>query len=514
MQRNCWFRFVSRSSVLILLSAFLVPGLPSSAEDKKNPLPKLTIDDKPLPADLKKETSYAPVIKRVSPSVVNIYSTTVIKDREFTHPFFNDPLFRRFFGDNGSSQRRRPRTEQSLGSGVIVSSDGYVLTANHVVDGADKVKISLAGADQEYDAKVVGTDPPTDVAVLKLEMDKTLPALTLGDSDKLEVGDTVLALGNPFGVGQTVTMGIISAIGRGGFGISGYENFIQTDAAINPGNSGGALIDASGRLVGINTAIVSGSGGFMGVGFAVPVNMARFVMERLITDGKVKRGYLGIRLQPLTPELAKALGLPSESSGVLVRGVGRGTGAEKAGVKDGDVIVELDGKKIPDARSLQLLVAQTSPGSKVNLRVLRGARGQKPQEKTFTVLLGMLPDNAFARGPGDSPDEDTVGATDALDGVEVADLDAQGRRQFRIPESVKGALVVTVDPDSNSAEAGLQAGDVITQIDRKPVQNAEEAVALSEKATGDTILLRVWSRSQEGGQGGTRYLVVENKKKQ
>jgi Do/DeqQ family serine protease len=266
-------------------------------------------------------SSFAPVSKKVGGSGVTVFSTTVIRERPMWNPFSDDPFWRRFFGDNsGRSQAPRERRAQGLGSGVIVTPDGYILTANHVVDGADSVKVAMTDG-QEYDARIVGNDPPTDIAVLKIEPKKELPAITLADSDKLEVGDLVLAVGNPFGLGQTVTMGIVSALGRGGFGITAYENFIQTDAAINQGNSGGPLVDAEGRLVGINTAIFSRSGGFQGVGFAVPVNMARYVMDRLISDGKVTRGYLGINIQPLTPDLAKAFNLPDESSGVLVGGV-------------------------------------------------------------------------------------------------------------------------------------------------------------------------------------------------
>jgi serine protease Do len=345
-------------------------------------------------------------------------------------------------------------------------------------------------------------------------MERVLPAVTLGDSEKLEVGDVVLALGNPFGVGQTVTMGIISAVGRGGFGIAGYENFIQTDAAINVGNSGGALVDAAGRLVGINTAIVSGTGGFMGVGFAVPINMARFVMERLITEGKVNRGYLGISgIQPLSPGLANAFGLPDESGGVLVGGVIRGSGAEKAGIKAGDVIVELNGKKVADPRALQLLVAQTAPGANATLRILRGQRGEKPIEKNLTVALGTLPQNPFARSGAGSPDEQDSITDDALSGVEVADLDGRTRRRYEVPDNIKGVLVVNVDPNSNSAEAGLRSGDVLIQIDQKPVQTAKDAEDLSKKAQGDTIRLRIWSRPS-GRTGGTRDILVENKKQE
>ncbi|HVV70140.1 MAG TPA: trypsin-like peptidase domain-containing protein, partial [Verrucomicrobiae bacterium] len=266
---------------------------------------KLHVEDAALNRELKAPISFAPVIQKVAPSVVNIYSTTTVREHSSDNPLLNDPFFRHFFGDQfGHNGQGREHKAQSLGSGVIVSPDGYILTANHVIDGSQSVKVSLANGETEYDAKIIGTDPPSDLAVLKISVGKKLPALPVADSDKLEVGDMVLAIGNPFGVGQTVTMGIISALGRGGLGISGYEDFIQTDAAINPGNSGGALVDAEGRLVGINTAILSRSGGFQGVGFAVPVNMARFAMDRITRFGKVTRGYLGVYIQPLTPDLA------------------------------------------------------------------------------------------------------------------------------------------------------------------------------------------------------------------
>ena len=286
-------RSAALSSLMVLCAlqaALLADAAPEPA--KANPAPKLNIQDTPINRSLKAATSVAPVIKKVAPSVVNIYSTVTIRERP--NPLFSDPFFRRFFGeDSGDQTQPRTHREQSLGSGVIVSPDGYILTANHVVEGADKVKVALASGEKEFDAKVIGTDPATDTAVLKVD-GKNLPAITIADSDKLEVGDVVLAIGNPFGVGQTVTMGIVSALGRGGFGINNYENFIQTDAAINLGNSGGPLVDAEGRLVGINTWIISRSGGSQGLGFAVPINMARYAMERLISEGKVTRGYLGL----------------------------------------------------------------------------------------------------------------------------------------------------------------------------------------------------------------------------
>ncbi len=498
---------LSRVCCLVLAAATAFTGV--AVAKSNNPPPKLIIQDAPIKRDLRAPISFAPMVKKVAPSVVNIYSTLTIKERQ--SPLM-DPLLRRFFGEDFGPSQPRERKAQSLGSGVIVSPDGYILTANHVVEGADVVKVALAEGEKEYDAKVIGTDPPTDVAVIKIEARKPLPAMAIADSDKMEVGDMVLAIGNPFGVGQTVTMGIVSGLGRGGFGITGYENFIQTDAAINPGNSGGALIDVEGRLVGINTAILSRSGGNMGVGFAVPVNMARFVMDRLITTGKVTRGFLGINIQPLTPDLAKQFNLPDESSGVLVGGVTPNSSAAKAGLEDGDVILDVNGKKVTDPRTLQLTVAQLQPGTKVNLRILRSEPGHKPKEENMTATLGELPTEVLASGNNQGGQRQRGQQNmDALDGVEVTDLDAASRRELNVPRNLRGAVVVNVDPGSAATEAGLRQGDVIVEINRQPVPNADAAVALSEKVKGDSVLLRVWSRAGNG-QGGTRYIVVEKKK--
>jgi serine protease Do len=490
-------------SVLITLQAASLGGAaPASAE--ANPAPRLTIQDTPINRELKAATSVAPVVKKVAPSVVNIYSTVTVHERP--NQLFNDPLFRRFFGEQfGGQTQPRSHREQSLGSGVIVSPDGYILTANHVVEGAEKVKVALASGEKEFDAKVIGADPATDTAILKVDA-KNLPAITIADSDKLEVGDVVLAVGNPFGVGQTVTMGIVSALGRGGFGINNYENFIQTDAAINPGNSGGPLVDAEGRLVGINTWIFSQTGGFQGLGFAVPINMARYVMERLISDGKIARGYLGLWLQPeLTLELAKQFNLPN-LNGALVTTVDPESPAGKAGFKEGDFVTEFNGKKVKDMRQLRLMVSQTAPGRKVMVRFLRDGK-----EKILSATLGEMPKEELARGSQKQPGEHGESKTDALDGVEVTDLDAQARREADIPNNVRGAIVTKVDENSNSAEAGLQAGDVIVEINHEPVRTADDAVALSEKVKGERILLRVW-RSGEG-RGGMLFLSVDNTKR-
>jgi len=469
-----------------------------------NSAPKLNVQDTPINRELKAVTSVAPVVKKVAPSVVNIYSTLIIRERP--NPLFSDPFFRRFFGEDfGGQAQPRTRRAQSLGSGVIVSPDGYILTANHVVEGADEVKVALASGDKEFDAKIIGTDPPTDTAVLKVD-GRNLPAITIADSDKLEVGDVVLAIGNPFGVGQTVTMGIISALGRGGFGINLYEDFIQTDAAINVGNSGGPLVDAEGRLVGINTWIISRSGGSQGLGFAVPINLARYAMERLISEGKVTRGYLGVILQPdMTPDLAKQFKLP-DMSGALVTAVEPGSPAAKAGFMEADFVTEFNGQKVRDMRHMRLMVSQTAPGKKVTLKVLRDGR-----EKTLSATLGELPREGVARSGAAQPGERGESKADALDGVEVTDLDAQARREAGVPANIRGALVTNVAQDSNAADADLRSGDVIVEINRQPVRNADEAVALSDQAKGERILLRIW-RSGDG-RGGMLYLSVDNTKR-
>ena len=473
---------------------------------RETPMPRFILQDSPINREAHGVTSYAPIIKRAAPSVVNIYSTRTIRERSM-NPLPDDPFFRHFFGPDRDPRGRRPRAlkTQGLGSGVIVSSDGYILTANHVVEGADEVKVALAAGGKEFTAKVIGADPPTDVAVLKIEAND-LPAITIADSDKLEVGDVVLAIGNPFNVGQTVTMGIVSALGRSSLEINQYENFIQTDAAINPGNSGGALVDAEGRLIGINTAIYSETGAYQGVGFAVPINLARSVMERLIKFGKVTRGYLGVSLQmEITSDLMQEFSLPDQS-GAMVGGVSPNTPASSAGIQSGDVIRELDGKKVADSQQLRLIISQTAPGTKVTLTILRADAGKKPVEKTIAVILDTLPRDLASRANRAPPERESAPTQDSLDGVEVTDLDADMRHQFNIPGSIRGALVSQVEGDSNAAEAGLRQGDVILEINRQRVNDADDAVELSKKARGDRVLLHIWR------EGGSSFIVVNNKK--
>jgi serine protease Do len=471
------------------------------ASGGRRPSVSVSVNDAPLERQTKLSSSFAPVVKRVAPTVVNIFTTKTVKNPmpEIT-PFFDDPFFRRFFGSpfGDNDGRRQPRTfkERSLGSGVIVTKDGYILTNNHVVDGADDIKVAREKDKKQYTASVVGRDRKTDIAVLKIE-GKDLPFITFADSDKLEVGDVVLALGNPFGIGQTVTMGIVSATGRGGMGIEDYEDFIQTDAAINPGNSGGALVDADGRLIGVNTAILSRSGGNQGVGFAIPANLVRSVMDQIIEKGKVERGFLGVAIQDLDPELAKQFDVPENTSGALITELTEKSAAADAGLKIGDVITELNGTPVKDRRNLQLMVGRLAPGDKVSVKVLREGK-----EKTFTVTLKEMSEQRLASNDSRSDQEDS----DALNGVSVGEIDAAARRQFNIPDHVKGALITEVDPDSASYEAGLRPGDVIQEIDRKRVSNAEEAVEVSKHVKNKQVLVRLWSR------GGSRYVVVEEGK--
>jgi serine protease Do len=473
----------------------------------KDSAPNISVSNTLISRDARLGTSFAPVVKKAAPSVVTIYSSRTVRVQPMQNPFHNNPMFRQFFGDQYDDQPRT-RHEGGLGSGVIVSPDGYILTANHVVNGADEIKVSLSDDNKkEYIAKIIGTDPQTDVAVLKIDA-KDLPAITLADSDQLEIGDVVLAIGNPLGLGQSVTMGIVSGLGRhyGVNGAYGYENFIQTDAAINKGNSGGALVDAEGRLVGINTWIASLGGGNEGLGFAVPVNLARRSMESLIKGGRVTRGFLGLlNLEDITPEFQQQFNLPNQN-GALVGDVLPGTPAEKAGIKAGDVIISFNGVDVPDVHGLQLAVSQCEPGSPATVKLIRDGA-----QRSLSVTLAALPGQGGSESDQSNPDTDTS-TTDALDGVTVADLDRDVRQELKIPDSVQGAVVTDVAQDSNSADAGLQKGDVIVQINRQPVSDSDSAVKLCKEAKGDQILVKVWRRN--GDMAGTRFLSVDNTKRE
>jgi len=444
--------------------------------------------------------SFSPVVEKVAPSVVTVFTTQTVSRTQAPFPFSDDAL-RQFFGGQ-LPQRQGKQTLQGLGSGVIVSPDGYILTANHVVSGAEEIMIGLGTELRKYKAKKVGTDPGTDVALLKID-EKNLPGITFADSDKARAGDIVLAVGNPFGLRQTVTMGIISAVGRGGMGIVDYENFIQTDAAINMGNSGGALVDIKGELLGINTAIFSRSGGNQGVGFAIPANLARDVMQSLREKGRVVRGYIGASVQTLTPELAEAMKLKGQPTGALVGEVAAKTPSEKAGMKTGDVITAVNGKKISDARELRLMIGSMAPGSKAQIQVNR-----EGQTKMFDVQLAEMPAGVTEEGGPEASTEESAQPekTTVFGGVAVADITDDIRTALNLTKDVQGAVIAEVDADSPAGKAGLREGDVIQEVNKQPVKNAKELVAASKKLKpNEKILIRVYSQGRSG------YVALEPK---
>jgi serine protease Do len=482
----------------ILCVAFPVPALPArdivqKTPDGNRPSLSLQIDPQAIDRAAPEPVSYAPIVGATSQSVVFVYSTKQVRGQDLT-PYLEDPVLRRFFGLPGQTPGRIPdQTERGLGSGIIVSADGYILTNNHVVNGADDVKVSIGESPTKYDAKVVGTDELADLAVLKIEARGLHPA-TLGNSEQLKVGDVVFAIGNPFGLGLSVSRGIVSALGRGNLGIEQIENFIQTDAAINMGNSGGALIDIRGRVVGINTAILSRSGGFAGVGFAIPINLVRHAAEQIVRTGAVTRGYLGVAPQLLTPDLAEQF---HADHGALVAEVTPGGPAEKAGLQAGDVITAVNGTDIREPRELLLTVSQLAPGTEVTIAYMRDGRSHTAQ-----ASLQRRPNESTASTSGrpaaNGPSEQGV-----LDGVAVADLDPQIRSQLDLPARVQGAIVTQVDPGSASAKQGLREGDVVLEMDRRPVKNAAEAVKLSEEIKGPKVTLRIWR------QGRSQFIVID-----
>ena len=373
-----WLTF-AQTATLCLAALFVVATLkPEWLPGKQGNLLDAQRQEPPAASASVKTVSYSDAVRKAVPSVVSIFTSKEVKQPR--NPFMNDPLFRHFFGERSEDESQRAF---SLGSGVIIGSHGYILTNHHVVEAADEIEVALVDG-KKLAAKVVGNDPESDLAVLKVDV-QGLPAITLGQAENLKVGDVVLAIGNPLGVGQTVTMGIVSALHRTGLSINTFENFIQTDAAINQGNSGGALIDSSGNLVGINTAILSQTGGSIGIGFAIPVSTAKQVMEQLIATGSVTRGWVGVELQELTPELADSFKLGT-TDGVLVAGVQRGSPADRAGVKPGDIVVTVDGKPVRDPESLRNLIVALAPGNQTSLKLKRGQN-----EIEVRVKIGKRP---------------------------------------------------------------------------------------------------------------------------
>lgn len=456
-------------SLLLLWAASMVFAANSKVAKKPVPptygKPAIRVDTSPIGGDGQngRVVTYADVLEPAQKAVVSVYSTKIIKER-----LTINPLLRRYFG-NIPDQERESKQE-GLGSGVIVTSDGFILTNNHVVEGADELKITLTD-DRDFIAKVVGSDPKTDIAVLKIDA-VDLPTVVFADSDLLRVGDIVFAVGNPLGVGQTVTMGIVSAKGRSKLGllenVSGYEDFIQTDAAINMGNSGGALIDARGRLIGINSAIISPSRGNIGIGFAIPVNLASFIMNSLAEHGVVARGYLGVTSDTVTADVAEQLGLPKDSRGVVVTDIDPDSPAEKAGLKRTDVIVAINNHPIGTWEELRLLVAQVVPDSKITLKIVRDG---KP--RSIDVILGKVTEN---------PNE-------LIAGVDVAPLTPETRRRLGLRDQRISGLVITgVAEDSPYADR-LAPNMIVIEVNREAVSDLAGA---REKLQSGRNLLAVF----------------------
>ncbi|HTZ97242.1 MAG TPA: DegQ family serine endoprotease [Terriglobales bacterium] len=430
---------------------------------------------------------FAAVFRPALPAVVSIASSRMVKVPQ--SQFFNDPFFQQFFGRQFPQAPQQQR-ERGLGSGVIVSPDGYILTNNHVIDKATDIKVMLSDK-RQFPGKVVGADPKTDIAVVKIEA-TGLPTIALGDSSKIEVGDYAFAIGNPFGVGETATMGIISATGRNGLDIEDYEDFIQTDAAINPGNSGGALLNARGELVGINTAILSGgSGGNQGIGFAIPINMAKYVMDQILKHGKVVRGYIGVGVQEVTPDLAKAFNVPAEK-GALVGSVEPNSPGDKAGLKRGDIITQLNGQPISGSNDLRLKVGSMAPGTKVSLKINRNG-----QTSDISITLGEAPTGKGANAEGGSAENSP------MQGVQVDELTGDIRQQLGLGADVKGVVVTQVPDGSPASDAGLQRGDVIQQVNRKPVNSVDDYERLIREAGKQSLVLLV------NRGGSTTFIVVQ-----
>jgi serine protease Do len=499
---------LSRLTRTVIFAGLIAPLSAQDIEKSKAPV---TVDPAPVSRQSGVITSFAPVVEKVAPSVVQISTMKNVKGRSRAQsPLFNDPFFRRYFGipdsdeDTQEDETPQPRSRRrngglhkealGLGSGVIVSKEGHILTNNHVIEGADDILVTLAGDKKEYSAKKIGTDPGTDLAVLKVDL-KNVAAITFADSDKLRVGDFAIAIGNPFGLTQTVTMGIVSSVGRNDMGIVAYENFIQTDASINPGNSGGALVDIEGRLIGVNTAIFSRTGTNAGIGFAVPANMARSIMDSILQHGRVVRGYLGVDMQNLDETLASKFKI-SGTAGALIKSVEPKSPAANAGMEAGDVITAVNGKMVENPNELRMTVGALLPGTKVELLYLRDG-----EKKKADVTLAERPPDEKLKIPNAQPE---TTEPDVLDGVMVTDVDEPTRRKYGIPDNVTGAAVTEVQDDCPCAVAGLRVGDVIQSIERTPVKSAKQAEELSNKLKSEKeVLLHISSK------GVSRYIVVK-----
>jgi serine protease Do len=474
MRSNLQRRFLPALAAVLLLAAALSP-LFSADRDQAQ---AQALEPNPL-------RSYADVAELASPAVVNIQADKVV-DLAGNHPFMDDPMFKRFFNmPDDDTHNNGQQVNKSLGSGVVISSDGYIITNNHVVENASKIRVTFAG-EKEYTAEIIGTDPRTDVALIKIE-ETGLPAIKVADSDLLRVGDQVMAIGNPFGVGQTVTLGIVSALGRT-IGLIDYEDLIQTDASINPGNSGGALVNMRGELVGMNSAILSRSGGSQGIGFAIPTAMAMRIVDALKTDGKVQRAYLGVLPQEVDQAMATYYGLESPK-GVLVAQVTDDTPAQKAGLRDGDIILSVDEKEIKNPSNLRNTISLSEVGQKVKLKIFRDGK-----EKDLSVKLEAFPDGpqTAAAGPAHGEDQD-----ETLEGVTLRELNTRTRAMVELPEEIEGLLVTGVEQTSNAAEQGLAEGDVIIEVANQKVTSFKEFQAGLKINSDRPVFLKVYKPRQQ-----------------
>jgi len=485
-------RFYLTAAFILIIGVFVGLAL-SSRLDIMTPLTaKNQVSSRSIETLSQLSDALSEVAGVATPSVVNISTTRVIKQTDQApFDFFDDPFFRRFFGDQYPQHPNIPKEhkEQSLGSGVIVSEDGYIVTNNHVIEKSQEIKVLLSNK-RDYKAKLIGADPKTDVAVIKIEA-TGLAALPWGDSNKLRVGEIVFAIGNPFGLNQTVTMGVIGAVGRANVGIADYEDFIQTDAAINPGNSGGALINAKGELIGINTAIVSRTGGYQGIGFAVPSSMVKQVMESLIKYKKVVRGWLGVSIQEVTSDLAEEFGV-KDLKGALVSGVMKGSPAEKAGIKQGDVILKFNGKDVEDTGHLRNMVSQSAIGTKVKVKLLRQKK-EIEVEVSIAELPKKLGEAAAEEDAAESQEE-----SNALSGVTVRELTPELAKRFGAGEGDAGVVVVKVDAGSKAFEAGIRQGDVVLQVNQKDIATIEDyKKAVARLKAKERILLLIRRKGED-----------------
>ena len=479
--------------LLILSIGFLLGGLTFYGLSKRlEPFRSLSNRGTPHVSRNIIETSkaFTEIVSTVSPAVVNISATKVIQREK--DGVFNDPFFDLFspFNDFGMPKKWK---EKSLGSGVIVSPDGYIITNNHVVEKGEEIKVTLFDG-RTFKGKLVGADPKTDIAIIQIDAHE-LPTLSWGDSESLQVGEFVLAIGNPYSLSHTVTMGIISAVGRANVGIADYEDFIQTDAAINPGNSGGPLVNVKGELIGINTAIFSRTGGYQGIGFAVPSNMVRIIMDQLVQRGKVTRGWIGVTIQELTPELSNKFGA-QKAQGALVSDVMKDSPAAKAGIKRGDIILEFNGKGVKDVSNLRNMVAQSTIGNEVGMKILRSGREYYVKVTIIEIprtreVAEVIPDHA-------------TNNTDAelLHGLTIMDLTKETLKQLGYNKDERGVVVVKVETGSPADEAEIRKGDIINEIDKKRINNVEDFNRIaSHIKSNETVLLFV-------NRSGKRFYVV------